>query len=378
MTKTSKIRGAAALAGALSCLVPSAWAESKYNLQPPNSPIAAQIYDLHTLVMIICTVIFIGVFSFMFYSVVKHRKSVGHQAAHFHENTTVEIIWTIIPLVILLLMAYPAAKTVMAMKDTAAADLTIKVTGYQWKWGYEYLNGEGEGIKFMSVLATPRDQIEGRAPKGAHYLQEVDNPVVVPVGKKVRILTTANDVIHGWTIPALGIKQDAIPGFIRDTWFKAERPGVYRGQCVELCGKDHGFMPIVVEVKDEAGYAKWVGEQKQKLAAAAADSGKTFAMDELKAMGEKVYATNCAACHQPNGKGLPPAFPPLDGSKVVNGPKADQINVVLNGRQGTAMQAFGKQLSDAEIAAVITYTRNSWGNKTGEALQPSDIKAQRK
>ena len=378
MTKTSKIRGAAALAGALSCLVPSAWAESKYNLQPPNSPIAAQIYDLHTLVMIICTVIFIGVFSFMFYSVVKHRKSVGHQAAHFHENTTVEIRWTIIPLVILLLMAYPAAKTVMAMKDTTAADLTIKVTGYQWKWGYEYLNGEGEGIKFMSVLATPRDQIEGRAPKGPHYLQEVDNPVVVPVGKKVRILTTANDVIHGWTIPALGIKQDAIPGFIRDTWFKAERPGVYRGQCVELCGKDHGFMPIVVEVKDQAGYAKWVGEQKQKLAAAAADSGKTFALDELKAMGEKVYATNCAACHQPNGKGLPPAFPALDGSKVVNGPKAEQINVVLNGRQGTAMQAFGKQLSDAEIAAVISYTRNNWGNKTGEALQPSDIKALRK
>ncbi|HSD60382.1 MAG TPA: cytochrome c oxidase subunit II [Burkholderiales bacterium] len=364
--------------GALSVLAIPAWAESKYNLQPPNSPIAAQIYDLHTLVMIICTIIFVGVFGMMFYSVVKHRKSAGHQAAHFHENTTVEIIWTIVPLLILVGMAYPAAKTVLAMKDTTEPDLTIKATGYQWKWGYEYLNGEGAGIKFMSVLATPRDQIEGRAPKGVHYLQEVDNPVVVPAGKKVRILTTANDVIHSWTVPAFAVKQDAIPGFIRDAWFRADQPGVYRGQCVELCGKDHGFMPIVVEVKDQAGYTKWVAEQKQKLAAAAADSGKTFTLDELKAMGEKVYTTNCVACHQATGKGLPPTFPPLDGSKVVNGPKAEQINVVLNGRQGTAMQAFGKQLSDADIASVITFTRNSWSNKTGEAIQPSDIKALRK
>jgi cytochrome c oxidase subunit 2 len=373
MRKTFKMRGAAALPW----LAAPAWADSKYNLQPPNSPIAAQIYDLHTLVMIICTVIFVGVFSFMFYSVVKHRKSAGHQAARFHENTTVEVIWTVIPLLILMVMAYPAAKTVMAMKDTTAPELTIKVTGYQWKWGYEYLAGEGEGIRFMSVLATPRDQIEGRSPKGPHYLQEVDNPVVVPAGKKVRLLTTANDVIHGWTIPALGVKQDAIPGFIRDTWFRAERPGVYRGQCVELCGKDHGFMPIVVEVKDAAGYSQWVAEQKEKLAAAAADAGRTFALDELKAMGEKVYATNCAACHQPTGKGLPPTFPALDGSKVVTGPLAGQINVVLNGRPGTAMQAFGPQLSDAEIAAVITYTRNAWSNKMGEAVQPSDIQALR-
>jgi len=378
MTKRSKMRRAAAAMGAVSVLAIPAWAESKYNLQAPNSPIAAQIYDLHTLVMIICTVIFVGVFGIMFYSVVKHRKSAGHQAAHFHENTTVEIIWTIVPLVILVGMAYPAAKTVLAMKDTSEPDLTIKATGYQWKWGYEYLNGEGAGIKFMSVLATPRDQIEGRAPKGPHYLQEVDNPVVVPAGKKVRILTTANDVIHSWTIPAFAVKQDAIPGFIRDTWFRADQPGVYRGQCVELCGKDHGFMPIVVEVKDPAGYTKWVAEQKEKHAAAAADSGKTFTLDELKAKGEKVYATNCVACHQATGKGLPPTFPPLDGSKVVNGPKAEQINVVLNGRQGTAMQAFGKQLSDADIASVITFTRNSWSNKTGEAVQPSDIKALRK
>lgn len=236
---------------------------SKYNLQPPQSPIAAQIYDLHTIILTICVVIFVVVFGFMFYAVFKHRKAAGHQAAHFHENTTVEIIWTVIPFFILVGMAYPATKTVIEMKDTSAPDMTVKVTGYQWKWHYDYLN---EGIGFFSNLATPKEQIEGRAPKSETYLLEVDNPMVVPVGKKVRVLVTAGDVLHAWFVPAFGVKQDAIPGFIRDTWFKAEKTGVYRGQCAELCGKEHGFMPIVVKVVEQAEYDRWVAEQKQKKA----------------------------------------------------------------------------------------------------------------
>ena len=283
-----------------------------------------------------------------------------------------------IPFFILIGMAYPATKTIIAMKDTSVSELTIKATGYQWKWGYQYLNGEGEGISFYSNLSTPRTQIENTSPKGENYLLEVDNALVVPAGRKVRILTTANDVIHSWWVPVLGVKQDAIPGFIRDTWFKADKPGIYRGQCAELCGKDHGFMPIVVEVMEPEKYAQWAAEQKQKLAAAAVDSGKVFTLAELKTLGEKVYAANCAACHQPTGKGNPPVFPALDGSKVVNGPKDEQIKVVLNGRPNTAMQAFGKQLSDADLAAVITFTRNNWGNKTGDVVQPAEIKALRK
>jgi cytochrome c oxidase subunit 2 len=298
---------------------------------------------------------------------------VGHKAAQFHENTTVEVIWTVIPFIILLFMAYPATKTILAMKDTSSPAMTVKVTGYQWKWNYDYLQ---EGFGFYSNLSTPLAQIENREPKGEHYLLEVDNPMVVPVDTKVRVLITANDVIHSWWVPAFGVKQDAIPGFVRDSWFKAETPGIYRGQCAELCGKEHGFMPIVVEVKSKDDYAKWVGEQKQKAAAAVEDPSKVWALAELVARGEKVFTSNCMACHQANGKGIPGAFPALDGSKVVNGPEAAQIATVLNGRPGTAMASW-KQLSDTDLAAVITYTRNSWGNHTGQAIEPAMIKTAR-
>src|SRR3954465_9528468 len=281
--------------------------------QTPGSQLARDIDQLHQYVMWLIIVIFVGVFGFMFYACWAHRKSVGHKAAQFHENTTVELIWTIIPAIILVIIAWPVTKTMIAQKDTSSPDLTIKVTGIQWKWGYDYVKGEGEGIGFVSTLATPRDQIEGRAPKGEHYLLAVDNELVGPVGKKIRILTTAADVVHSWWVPAFGAKQDAIPGFIRDLWFRPEQPGIYRSQCVELCGKEHGFMPIVVEVKSQEDYSKWVGDKKKALVASADDPNKKWGLDELKARGEKVYAANCVACHQPTGKGAPPAFPPLAG-----------------------------------------------------------------
>jgi cytochrome c oxidase subunit 2 len=270
---------------------------------------------------------------------------------------------------------------VVIARRTSAADITVKVT-VPVEMGYDYVKGEGEGISFVSTLATPRQQIEGGAPKGEHYLLEVDNEMVVPLGKKVRVLTTAADVVHSWWVPAFGAKQDAIPGFIRDIWFRADKAGTYRSQCVELCGKDHGFMPIVVRVVPQEDYTKWVGERKSLAAKVADDDTKDYTLDQLKARGEKVYAANCVACHQASGKGVPPAFPPLDGSRVVLGPKAGQIDTVLNGvvKGGTptAMAAFGKQLNNVELAAVITFTRNNWGNKTGEAVQPADIKARRK
>jgi len=370
-------------AAAAAWLVAGIAAANRYNLQEPQSEIARQIYDLHTLIMWIIVGIFIVVFGAMTYAIVMHRKSVGHQAEQFHENTTVEIVWTIIPFIILIGMAYPATRTIIEMKDTSHPDITIKATGYQWKWGYDYLQ---EGISFYSALATPRDQIEDYEHKGTnkgeHYLLEVDNPVVVPIGKKVRIITTAADVIHAWWVPALGIKQDAIPGFVRDTWFKADNPGVYRGQCAELCGKEHGFMPIVVEAVAPEKYEAWVAERKKTMVAKVEDAKKTWTLDELKAQGEKVYGTHCVACHQATGMGIPGTFPALSGSKVVNGPKEEQIKTELFGvtKDGkpTAMVAFGPQLSDTEIAAVITYTRNSWANKTGEAVMPADVKAQRK
>ena len=354
----------------------------EWNLRPAGSKLAEDIHSLHEYVMILCTVIFVGVFAFMFYAIYAHRKSKGHKAAQFHENTVVEVLWTVIPLVILIIIAAPATRVVVAQKDTSNPDLTIKVTGYQWKWGYDYVKGEGEGISFLSTLATPREQIENKAPKGEHYLLEVDNELVVPVGKKIRMLTTAGDVIHSWWVPSFGAKQDAIPGFIRDLWFRPEVTGTFRSQCVELCGKEHGFMPIVVKVVSQEDYSKWVGEEKKLMAAAAEDPNKQYTLDELKARGEKVYASNCVACHQATGKGAPPAFPPLDGSKVVLRPKEGQINTVLNGvvRNGTptAMIAWSKQLNDVEIASVITYTRNNWSNKTGEAIQPAEVKALRK
>jgi len=349
---------------------PGGPAVNEINLQPPVTKIAEELYSLHMLMLLLCTVIFVGVFGVMFYSIYAHRKSKGHKASHFHESTTVEIIWTIVPFIIVVLMALPATKTVVAMKDTSNADLTVKVTGYQWKWGYDYVKGPGEGISFYSTLSTPRQEVDGEAPITDTYLQEVDNPLVVPVNKKVRVITTANDVVHSWYVPAFGVKQDAIPGFVRDTWFKAEKVGTYRGFCTELCGKEHAFMPVVVEVLSDDDYARWVDTQKAKMAAANDDPNKTYTLAELKERGEKVYMSNCAVCHQPTGKGAG-AFPALDGSKIANGPIAQHVSLVLTGKN--AMPSWAPTLNDVEIASVITFERNSWGNHTGDVLQPRQV-----
>ncbi|QYF94422.1 cytochrome c oxidase subunit II [Massilia sp. PAMC28688] len=366
--------------------------EYQLNLQEPVTKIAAEVYDLHTWMMIVCLVIFVAVFGVMFYSVFKHRRSQGHKPATFHESTAVEIAWTVVPFLIVIGMALPATKTVVAMKDTSNADITIKATGMQWRWGYDYLNGEGAGISFLSNLAGQRvDQTGASAgspnPEGGtgfnvNYLMEVDNEVVVPVNKKIRMVLTANDVIHAWMIPAFAVKQDAIPGFVRDAWFKSEKTGVFRGQCAELCGKEHAFMPIVVRVVTDAEYSAWVAAKQKEMAALADDPSKVWTIDELKTRGEKVYASNCVACHQANGKGVPNAFPALDGSEIVTGPRAGQIDVLLHGKDGdkypSAMPAFA-QLSDTDIAAVTTYTRNSWSNKAAENIvQPAEVQAARK
>jgi cytochrome c oxidase subunit 2 len=350
-------------------------AEYAVNLPPPASGLARDVHDLHALILWIILGIFVVVFVPMGIALVRHRKSLGREPATFHENRTVEIVWTVVPTLILIGMAWPATRLVVAMKDTDKEDLTIKVTGHQWKWEYEYF---GEDIRFMSNTSTPREQIQGTQPKGEHYLLEVDRPLVVPVGQKIRLITTASDVIHSWAVPALGIKQDAIPGFIRDTWFRADKPGVYRGQCTELCGVGHGFMPAVVSVVTPEEFEAWKQEQKQLLAAAAANAAKTFAPEELKAMGEKVYASTCQVCHQANGMGIPNVFPALAGSPIATGDRNAHIDIVLNGKPNTAMAAFGKQLSDVDLAAVITYERNSWGNRTGDAIQPADVAARRK
>lgn len=348
---------------------------NQLNLAEPATRIAADVIWLHWFLLGICAVIFVCVFGVMFYSIWAHRKSRGAKPATFHENIGVEITWTVIPFLIIVSMAMPATRTVVAMKDTSNSELTIKATGYQWKWGYEYLEGPGAGISFLSHLSTPRAQIENLEPKGVNYLLEVDNPLVVPVDTKVRIVTTAADVIHSWMIPAFGVKQDAFPGLLRDTWFRAEKTGEFRGQCAELCGKDHAYMPIVVKVVEKPEYEAWVKEKLAEMQAAADDPTREWTTQELIARGEKVYATNCIACHQANGQGLPPAFPSLIGSAVVMGPAKEQIDVVLHGRPGTAMQSFA-QLSDVELAAVITYTRNAWSNAgKGEdpVVQPQAI-----
>lgn len=379
---------ATAAAVAMSSFGGAAFAENvsgqplQYNLAEPVTEIARQIYDLHTLMLVICLVIFVAVFGVMFYSIYAHRKSKGAKSASFHESVKVEIAWTIVPFLIVIGMALPATKTVVAMKDTSNADLTIKATGYQWKWGYEYLAGEGEGIAFLSTLSTPRDQIDDHqnqaVARGENYLMEVDNHVVVPVNKKVRVVTTANDVIHAWMIPAFGVKQDAIPGFVRDTWFKAEKEGIYRGQCAELCGKDHAYMPIVVEVMSEENYSKWVQAKLDEMKAKQDDPTKEWTKEDLVARGEQVYNANCAACHQASGEGIPGAFPALVAAPSVVGPQAAQIDILLNGK-GAGMPAW-KQLSDVEIASVITYTRNAWANAgtgTDPVVQPSAVTAAR-
>ncbi|MBK6852809.1 MAG: cytochrome c oxidase subunit II [Burkholderiales bacterium] len=339
---------------------------------------ASDIQGLHYLLLVICSVIFVVVFGAMFYSIIKHRRSVGHKAANFHESVAVEIAWTIVPFIIVVVMGALATKTVVAQKDTTNADVTIKATGYQWKWGYDYLKGEGEGIAFLSTIDNVhRAMSDAGKPEGDDYLRKVDNPLVVPVGKKVRIITTADDVIHSFTVPDFGIKQDALPGFVRDTWFRADKVGTYYGQCVELCGKEHAYMPIVVKVLSADDYSQWVDGERKKMAARADDPAKVWALDELVARGAKVYAANCQACHQPNGKGAGP-IKPLDGSAVVlDAEKGKQIAVLLNGQNNGAMPAW-KTLSDTELAAVITYTKNNWSNKTGQIVQPADVVAARK
>ncbi len=364
-----------ALAGAASMLGgTTASAEYGLNLHRGVTPISHEAYDLHMLIFWVCVAIGVVVFGAMFISIIRHRKSRGHQPAQFHESTTVEIIWTTIPFLILVGMAIPATKALVAMEDTRNSDLSIKVTGYQWKWGYDYIDS---GVSFISSLATPRDQIENTAEKGEHYLLEVDKPLVVPVNKKVRLLITSNDVIHAWWVPQLGMKKDAIPGFVNEMWFRIDTEGTYRGQCAELCGKDHGFMPIVVVAKNEQDYNQWLAAQKAASDADAAAAGRDWSKAELMARGEKVYKANCAACHQAGGTGVPGAFPALKGSAVATGPKADHLKLVMNGRPGTAMAAFGGQLNDIEIAAVVTYERNAWGNDTGDMVQPSEVKAAR-
>lgn len=371
-----------------------ALADYAMDILPPASPMAQDAYNLHWGILWVCVVIFFLVFGVMFWSIFKHRRSQGAKAAQFHENTTIEIIWTVVPLVVLVAMAWPATKTMLDMKDAGGADITVKVTALQWRWEYDY---QQDGLRFTSNLSTPRDQIEEYtrvgAKKNENYLLEVDRPMVVPVNKKVRLLITSQDVIHGWYVPQLGVNQYGIPGFVKDAWFTATKVGTFRGQCSQICGKEHAYMPIVVEVVSEADYAKWVEAEKAKMPAPAAapsviataaaapaapqaDPNKKWTAAELKAQGEKVYAASCAACHQPTGKGMPPAFPGLIGSKITTGPKAGHIGIVLKGKPGTAMASFA-HLSDADIAAVVTYERTAWGNSAGE-VQPAEVAAARK
>ncbi|MEI6894013.1 MAG: cytochrome c oxidase subunit II [Colwellia sp.] len=363
----------------VSLITNSVLAETQLNLTKGVTAISREVYDLHMLVLYICTAIGLLVFGAMFWSMAFHRKSKGAKPADFHESTKVEILWTAIPIVILIAMAVPATHTLIAMEDNSDSDVTIQITGSQWKWHYKYFD---QGIEYYSVLSTPREQYENQhknnVTKGENYLLEVDKPLVIPANKKVRFLITSDDVIHAWWVPAFAVKQDANPGFINEAWTKVDEPGIYRGQCAELCGKDHGFMPIVVEVKSEQDYQVWLTEQHALAAQAAqteADSLNAEAsMEELMALGENTYVAYCAACHQVSGVGLPPAFPALKGSPITLGDISEHIRTVVNGRAGTGMQGYGKQLTLKEIAAVVTYERNAWGNNTNDAVQAADVK----
>lgn len=354
--------------------LPLGASEMSLNMTQGVTDISGKVYGLHMTILYICCAIGLVVFGIMIYSMIYHRKSKGAVAANFHESTKVEIAWTVIPFIILIAMAIPATKTLIAMEDPSNADLTIKITGSQWKWHYSYFDKD---IEFYSTLSTPRDQIDGIEAKGEHYLLEVDKPLVLPINQKVRFLMTSDDVIHSWWVPAFAVKKDANPGFINEAWTRIDKPGIYRGQCAELCGKDHGFMPIVVQALSETDFDNWLVEQKQlasnAAAAAAASLSQTLSLEELTTQGEQIYLARCAACHQPNGAGLPGVFPSLIGSPIIKGPVAGHLNIVLNGKPGTAMQAFAKQLTAQEIAAVITFERNAWGNNTGDVVQAADV-----
>jgi cytochrome c oxidase subunit 2 len=399
------MRAAIRVAGLIGLLVFSAQALADYqlNMTPGVTTFSKGAYDIHMLVMWICVGIGAVVFGAMIYSIINHRKSKGAVAADFHESTKLELFWTIIPFLILIVMAIPATRVLLAESDVSNPDMSIKITGYQWKWNYDYNVGkQAQPIQYFSNITTPdaeHKSTSASVPKNADYIMDVDNPMVIPVNEKVRLMVTSNDVIHSWWVPKFGVKKDAIPGYINEVWVKVPAPGVYRGRCAELCGTNHAFMPIVVIAKSKEDYAAWVASKKAASAKAAASANKVWTKDELYAQGKKVFDTTCAACHQANGMGIPGAFPPLvDGQpfaasktmtdalvahhfykdgKIVLGPVHNHISIVLDGIAGTAMQAFGNQLSDVDIASVITYERNSWGNKTGDTVQPSQIAAER-
>ncbi|WP_442957445.1 cytochrome c oxidase subunit II [Photobacterium sp. S4TG1] len=348
------------------------------NMTRGVTAISQDVFGLHMTILYICIAIGVVVFGAMFWSIFHHRKSKGAVAASFHESTKVEVIWTLIPFIILIAMAIPATKTLLAMEDPSKSDLTIQVTGSQWKWHYRYFD---QDVEFYSHLATSAAQIDNQRPKRANYLLEVDYPLVVPINKKIRFLVTSQDVIHSWWVPAFAVKKDANPGFINEAWTRIDEPGIYRGQCAELCGKDHGFMPIVVIAKTQPEYDQWLQqtqanqrqarEQEQQLL------DMTMPMDELMVLGEKTYNNRCAMCHQANGEGIPGAFPALAAQGVSIDPqqRIEHIKIVVHGSTGTAMQAFGPQLSLKELAAVITYERNAWGNNTEETVQAADVQA---
>ena len=345
-------------------------ATRQLNMPQGVTEVSQAAYDIHMIMMWICTVIGIAVFGFMFYVMYAHRKSRGAVAANFHENHVVELIWTIVPALILIVMAIPATTALLKVYDTENADIDIKVTGYQWKWQYEYI---GEGVKYMSELRTSQDEIYGRAPKGEHYLREVTEPLVIPAGKKVRFLITGNDVIHSWWVPDFGVKRDAVPGLFTAAWAKTDVPGTYVGECTELCGIGHAFMPVVVEVKEEAEYNEWLAGKKAEVAEYASTIGKEWTFDELMVRGEEVYERSCAACHQSDGNGIPGVFPALKDRPIALGAKEGHIAVLIDGVAGTSMQSFADQLSEVDIAAVVHYERNAWGNDVGDVTQPIDV-----
>ena len=350
--------------------------EMRLNLTKGVTDVSHQVYDLHMIIFYICCVIGLVVFGLMFWSIYHHRKSKGAKPANFHESTKVEILWTAIPFIILIAMAVPATKTLIAMEDTSDADLTVQVTGSQWKWHYEYFDHE---LAFYSLLATPMEEIKNQRAKSANYLLEVDRPLVIPINKKVRFLITSDDVIHSWWVPEFAVKKDANPGFINEAWTRVNEPGVYRGQCAELCGKDHGFMPVVVIAKEQADFDAWMQQQVEQAKRAKEQEQKLLAMnmsmDELMSVGEKAYIANCAACHQPQGQGIPGVFPALKDSPIALGDVGAHIDIVVNGKPGTAMQGYGKQLGLKDLAAIITYERNAWGNNTGDAVQAAAVNA---
>jgi cytochrome c oxidase subunit II len=361
---------------ALSLLLPSSvvHADWSVNMRQGVTDISRQVYDLHMLIFWVCVVIGVVVFSVMIYSMLVHRKSLGAVPADFHDNTKIEILWTIVPVIILVAMAIPATTTLTAMYDAGNSEIDIEVRGLQWKWQYTYLNDDPtKEVKFISSLLTPQEEITNEIRKREHYLLDVDNELVIPINTRVRFLVTSGDTLHAWWVPDFAIKRDAIPGFVHEAWTVVDTPGTYRGQCAELCGKEHGFMPVVVRAVERAEYDTWLASKQEEARQVYETVGKEWSQDELMAKGEEVYGRVCAACHQKNGQGLPPAFPSLVGQGLAVGPIADHLDIVLNGKAGTAMQSFKGQLNAAEIAAVVVYERNAWGNNMGDSIQPREV-----